>query len=100
MIGCECLRVLIRPITLAIRLILNVGVGVVLIKLVRIIAAPLFFPFRFCFFRLPKTILVNFSFGGLTIFSRGVECVVMFLQTGIFYILVLSYLEEVQVKPE
>lgn len=46
-IGSECIRILIRPITLAARLSLNVIVGNIMIKVASSIVLRLYFPFGY-----------------------------------------------------
>lgn len=91
---------LIRPITLAARLRLNVIVGNIIIKVGSSIVLGIFFPFSYSILRLGFPVLLRIAFLVLSFFIRLVEFCVICLQTRIFYGLVVSYLAEVIIKPE
>nr|YP_010555856.1 ATP synthase F0 subunit 6 [Marcia hiantina]UYR95088.1 ATP synthase subunit 6 [Marcia hiantina] len=99
-IGSECISILIRPITLAARLSLNVIVGNIMLKMASSMVVSLFFPFSYSLFSLGMPIISGGFCGALSLSLSMVEFCIMCLQTGIFYSLVVSYLSEVMVKPE
>lgn len=99
-IGSECVRVLIRPVTLAARVTLNAIVGSLVIKLVFSIVLGLLIPFGYRVYNLGVPILVRLAFRPLGFLFGVVEFCIMCLQATIFCTLLVSYLSEVIVKPE
>nr|YP_010410230.1 ATP synthase F0 subunit 6 [Tapes dorsatus]YP_010555895.1 ATP synthase F0 subunit 6 [Tapes conspersus]URH16441.1 ATP synthase F0 subunit 6 [Tapes dorsatus]UYR95127.1 ATP synthase subunit 6 [Tapes conspersus] len=100
LIGSECTSILIRPITLAARLSLNVIVGNIVMKMASSMVLALLFPFGYSLFSFGIPVLLGIICGVLSFGLSVVELCIMCLQTGIFYSLVVSYLSEVMVKPE
>nr|YP_010555883.1 ATP synthase F0 subunit 6 [Marcia recens]UYR95115.1 ATP synthase subunit 6 [Marcia recens] len=99
-IGSECISILIRPITLAARLSLNVVVGNIMMKMASSLVVSLFFPFSYSIFSFGIPIIMGLMLAFVSFFITLVEFCVMCLQTMIFYSLVISYMAEVMVKPE
>lgn len=92
----EWVRILVRPITLACRLRINIFVGQVLIKLASIIAVGMLFPFGWESF----SVLGSIFWQGVTMFLFCVELGVRLMQTLIFVGLVVYYVYEVVIGPE
>nr|YP_005267040.1 ATP synthase F0 subunit 6 [Paphia amabilis]AEH99617.1 ATP synthase F0 subunit 6 [Paphia amabilis] len=99
-IGSECVSILMRPVTLAARLSLNIVVGNIAMKIISSLILGLFFPFSYGIFILSGSVLSGALYFMFMLFLGLVEFCMMTLQSMVFYALLVSYLSEVVVKPE
>nr|YP_010555869.1 ATP synthase F0 subunit 6 [Marcia japonica]UYR95101.1 ATP synthase subunit 6 [Marcia japonica] len=99
-IGSEFISILIRPVTLAARLSLNVIVGNLVLKMVSLVVVMLLFPFSYQLTILSKPILLGVICGLVAFGLSMAEFCILCLQTSVFYGLVVTYLSEAAVKPE
>jgi len=80
----DILRSLVRPLTLALRLVINMSIGHVIFRLIGLVGAKMIF----------SNFVVSFILLGVLFFFFLVECCVRIIQSLVFGLLIVNYLGE------